>query len=90
MSLTESVSFTVAVKMSGSNNRARILEEGITCSSTNSAEVAVRGALAKLALRNGYGPVTIRLKTVTRSVNDALYLATLSPAAEARERSAAE
>ena len=36
---------TVSVKLSGSENRALILGQGIACSSTNSPEVAVRGAV---------------------------------------------
>jgi hypothetical protein len=71
---------TVSVKLSGSENRALILGQGIACSSTNSPEVAVRGAVAKLLARDGYGEVETELKKITRSNWNELYEVRITPA----------
>ena len=52
MKLDQPMELIVTVKETGSNNAARIMGEGITASSTNSAEIAVLAAVKKFIQRN--------------------------------------
>lgn len=57
----------VNVKLSGGDNRARVLKWGITASSTNSPEIAVRAAVDKFCRRTGREIEQGEFKRITRS-----------------------
>ena len=64
----EAMTCIVNVKLSGSDNRARILKWGITASSTNSPEVAVESAARKLCAKTGRDESKFELQRVSGAV----------------------
>lgn len=79
MTLAAPLTLTVAVRYATGAHHARILDQGIRASSTNSSAVAVQTAVAKLIARDHLIGVTSARQAVRSMGGDATWIVVLYP-----------